>query len=172
DERPLILRPDMDLLPTPSQTAGPFFHLGLPANFSGTLAGPDAQGERVHLICRILDGDGRPVPDALIELWQANAEGRYQHPDEPRNKDLRNEELRNGDLRNDDLQNKVPGDPAFCGFGRMATSEDGSCIFETIKPGRVPGRESSLQSPHLNVSVFARGILKRLATRIYFSGDP
>jgi len=141
----------MDLIPTPSQTVGPFFHLGLPANFDGTLAGPNAKGERVRLICRIFDGDGAPVPDAMVELWQANAEGKYHHPD--------------------DFQNKAL-DPAFRGFGRMATSQDGSCIFETIRPGRVPGPGNKWQAPHLAVSVFARGILKRLATRIYFSGDP
>src|ERR1700694_3341928 len=141
----------MDLVPTPSQTVGPFFHLGLPANFDGTLAGPDAKGQRVRLTCRIFDGDSAPVPDAMIELWQANAGGKYDHPD--------------------DLQNKAL-DPAFRGFGRMATSQDGSCIFETIRPGRVPAPGNTLQAPHLTVSVFARGILKRLATRIYFSGDP
>lgn len=141
----------MDLVPTPSQTVGPFFHLGLLANFAGTLAGPDAKGERVRLICSIWDGDDMPVPDAMVELWQANAEGKYHHPDDRQNKAL---------------------DPAFCGFGRLATSEDGSCIFETIRPGRVPGQGNTLQAPHLNVSLFARGVLKRLATRIYFSGDP
>jgi protocatechuate 3,4-dioxygenase alpha subunit len=141
----------MELVPSPSQTVGPFFHLGVTATFGGTLASPDAKGERVRLICRVFDGDGAPVPDALIELWQANAEGKYHHPDDPQNKSL---------------------DPAFRGFGRMATSEDGSCIFDTIKPGQVPSRGATLQAPHVNVSVFARGILKRLATRIYFSGDP
>jgi protocatechuate 3,4-dioxygenase alpha subunit len=140
----------MDLVPTPSQTVGPFFHLGFTATFDGTLARPGAKGERVRMICRVFDGDGVPVPDAMIELWQADAEGKYHHSDDPQNKIL---------------------DPAFRGFGRMATSEDGSCVFETIKPGRVPGLRNTLQAPHLNVSVFARGILKRLATRIYFSGD-
>ncbi|HEV2963096.1 MAG TPA: protocatechuate 3,4-dioxygenase subunit alpha [Candidatus Angelobacter sp.] len=141
----------MDLVPTPSQTVGPFFHLGFAATFDGTIASPDAKGERLRMICRVFDGDGVPVPDAMIELWQANAEGKYPHPD--------------------DLQAKS-FDPGFRGFGRLATSEDGSCIFETIKPGRVPGDRGTLQAPHINVSVFARGILKRLATRIYFSGDP
>lgn len=140
----------MDLVPTPSQTAGPFFHLGC-KSFDGTLAGPGAKGERLSILCRVFDGDGQPVPDALIELWQANAEGKYHHPD--------------------DLQPK-PIDPGFRGFGRMATTQDGSCAFETIKPGRVPGSGNTLQASHINVSVFARGVLKRLATRMYFSGDP
>jgi protocatechuate 3,4-dioxygenase alpha subunit len=140
----------MELIPTPSQTVGPFFHLGFTASFGGILARPDAKGERVHLICRVLDGNGVPVPDAMIEIWQADAEGTYHSPDDP---------------------HQIL-DPGFRGFGRVASSEDGSCVFQTIRPGRVPGLRESLQAPHLNVSVFARGILKRLATRIYFSGDP
>ena len=141
----------MDLVPIPSQTVGPFFHLGC----TGTRAvrcpaGPNAKGERVRLICRVLDGDGRPVNDAMIEIWQANAEGRYHHPN--------------------DLQDK-PIDPDFPGFGRLATDENGTCVFETIKPGRVPGNNGKLQAPHLNVSVFARGILTRLPTRIYFAAE-
>jgi protocatechuate 3,4-dioxygenase alpha subunit len=141
----------MDLVPTPSQTVGPFFHLGFTETFDGKLAPLDTRGDRVRMIVRVFDGDGVPVPDAMIELWQADAEGKYHHPGDP--------------------HTQSP-DPAFRGFGRMATSEDGSCVFETIKPGRVPGVRDTLQAPHLNVSVFARGILKRLATRIYFSGDP
>ena len=139
----------MDLTPTPSQTAGPFFHLGCTETRSvARIAGPDAKGERMRLICRVLDSDGSPVPDAMIEIWQADAEGRYNHP------------LGGG-----------AADPNCGGFGRLATGGDGSCIFETIKPGRVPGDAGRLQAPHFNVSVFARGILKRLATRIYFAGD-
>lgn len=141
----------IDLTPIPSQTVGPFFHLGLnTGRFSGCLAGPEAKGERVLLTCRVFDGDGAPVNDALIEVWQANADGKYYHPD--------------------DTQEK-PVDASFRGFGRMATTENGSCSFETIKPGRAPGNSGILQAPHLNISVFARGVLKRLATRIYFAGD-
>lgn len=141
----------MDLTPTPSQTAGPFFHLGFSRTFDGRIATPDAKGEHLRLICRVLDGDGTPLPDAMIELWQANSEGKYHCTDDPQAKSL---------------------DPGLRGFGRLATIEDGTCTFETIKPGRVPGPQDTLQAPHFNVSVFARGILKRLATRIYFSGDP
>lgn len=141
----------MDLIPSASQTVGPFFHLGLTdPRPVGCLAGPGAKGERVRLICRVFDGDGAPTPDAMIEVWQANADGKYHHPEDTQEKAL---------------------DPAFRGFGRMATIEDGSCMFETIKPGRVPGWDNALQAPHLNVSVFSRGLLKRLATRIYFAGD-
>jgi protocatechuate 3,4-dioxygenase, alpha subunit len=141
----------VDLVPIPSQTVGPFFHLGCTETHSvSCVAGPNAKGERVRLICRVLDGDGYPVNDAMIEIWQANAEGKYYHPD--------------------DLQDKAI-DPDCTGFGRLATDENGTCIFETIRPGRVPGNARKLQAPHLNVSVFARGILKRLPTRIYFAGE-
>lgn len=142
----------MNSIPTPSQTAGPFFHLGLfGANWLGTIANAGARGEHVRLICRILDGDGAPVPDAMIEVWQANAEGRYRHPDDRQDKPL---------------------DPAFNGFGRFATAADGGCAFETVRPGRVPDANNRLQAPHLNISVFARGLLKRATTRLYFAGDP
>ncbi len=136
---------------TPSQTIGPFFHLCLTVDeTAGRLAGPGAEGERVTLICRVLDGDGIPVDDAMIELWQADASGTYNHPDDPRYADH---------------------DPAFRGFGRLATNRDGVCVFETVKPGRVPASNGTSEAPHVNVSVFARGLLKRAVTRIYFAGD-
>jgi protocatechuate 3,4-dioxygenase, alpha subunit len=138
--------------PTASQTAGPFFHIGLTSKGSvGDLTKPETKGERIRLLCRVLDGDGLPVPDAMIEIWQANAEGKYNHPDDDQQKPL---------------------DPAFLGFGRLATDENGAAVFTTIRPGRVPDAGGTLQASHINVSVFARGILKRLATRVYFSGDP
>jgi protocatechuate 3,4-dioxygenase, alpha subunit len=140
-----------EILPTASQTAGPFFHLGCTEQASvANLTAADTRGERIRLSCRLLDGDGVPVPDAMIELWQANAEGKYHHPEDTQPKAI---------------------DPTFCGFGRMATDDNGVCTFQTILPGRVPGNDSALQAAHINVSVFARGILKRLATRIYFDGD-
>lgn len=142
----------MELTPTPSQTVGPFFHLGCIEHASvGSLVTPATKGERIRLVCHVFDGEGQPVPDAMIEIWQANAEGRYAHPEDTQPKAL---------------------DPSFNGFGRLATDEQGSCAFETIKPGRVPGNDGALQAPHINVSVFARGILLRLATRIYFAGEP
>jgi|SRR5579862_1410605 len=138
----------MDLTPTPSQTAGPFLHLGLTDTRSvACIAGHGTKGERVQLKFRLLDGDGLPVPDAMIELWQANSEGNYKETD-------------------------ANAGGTFFGFGRLATSEEGTCTFETIKPGRVPGPGGTLQAPHINVSVFARGLLKRLSTRVYFAGDP
>jgi protocatechuate 3,4-dioxygenase alpha subunit len=147
----------MNPLPIPSQTAGPFFHLGLTAHRStGNLAAASMKGERIQITCRVLDGEGVPVDDAMVEIWQADAAGRYHHPD---------------DLQQSDAQ-RPPTGPEFHGFGRLPTNEHGMCTFETIKPGRVPGNGNTLQAPHINVSVFARGILKRLATRIYFAGDP
>jgi protocatechuate 3,4-dioxygenase alpha subunit len=142
----------MELIPTPSQTAGPYFHLGMTETRSvKCIAGPQTKGERVWLTCRVLDGEGAPLNDAVIEIWQADADGKYNHPD--------------------DMQKKTV-DPGWVGFGRMATEEDGSCEFETIRPGRVPGFGSGLQAPHLNVAIFARGLLKQLYTRVYFAGDP
>jgi protocatechuate 3,4-dioxygenase alpha subunit len=146
----------MDLVPTPSQTAGPYFHLGMTETRSvKSIATAQTKGERVWLTCRVIDGDGAPVSDAMLEIWQANAEGRYNHPDDMQSK----------------AQDKTV-DSAWFGFGRMATAEDGCCEFETIKPGRVPGSGNALQAPHLNVAIFARGRLKQLYTRIYFAGDP
>jgi protocatechuate 3,4-dioxygenase alpha subunit len=141
----------MDLTPTPSQTVGPFFHLGCTETHAvSCLAGPEAKGERLRLTCRLFDGEGAPIPDAMIEIWQADSEGRYNHPADPRS---------------------GVTDPHCTGYGRLATNKDGCCVFETIKPGRVSTDAGALQAPHLNVSVFARGVLKRLATRIYFAGD-
>jgi protocatechuate 3,4-dioxygenase, alpha subunit len=143
----------MDLTPTPSQTVGPFFQVGLAAEKRCVrcLAGPRTKGERIWLTLRVLDGEGVPVNDAMIEVWQANADGKYNHPDDPQAK---------------------PIDGEFSGFGRLGTGEDGICEFETIKPGRVLDAGHALQAPHLNLAVFARGMPKHLFTRVYFSGDP
>jgi len=141
----------MELFPTASQTVGPFFHLGLTDPHSiAKIAGPNAKGERVKLICTVYDGEGKVVPDAMVEIWQADAGGKYNHPE--------------------DTQEKT-ADPDFGGFGRLSSDAQGVCVFETIKPGRVPSWTDVAQAPHLSISVFARGILKRLATRAYFAGD-
>jgi protocatechuate 3,4-dioxygenase alpha subunit len=138
----------MDLTPTPSQTAGPFFHLGLTDTRSvSCVAGAGVTGERIELTIQLLDGLGVPVPDGMIELWQADAEGSYWH------------------------HGNAAVAATFSGFGRLATSDDGSCTFETIRPGRVPGPNGKLQAPHINLSIFARGLLKQLSTRVYFAGD-
>jgi len=138
--------------PTPSQTIGPFFHLCLTMNAAGArLAGPGAEGEALTLICRVLDADGAPVDDALIELWQADASGVYNHPDDPRYQEH---------------------DPAFPGFARAATDDKGECTFQTVRPGAVTGEDGALHAPHINASIFARGLLKRVVTRVYFEDDP
>lgn len=150
--RPLRLRDSIDLILTPSQTVGPYFHLGCTTNHAlSCIAGPNAKGERVRLICRVFDGDGRPIDDAMIEVWQADSEGNYNVPA---------------------AGQKKGADPNCAGFGRMATDASGTCFFETIRPGRVPAPDGRLQAPHFNVSVFGRGVLQRLATRIYFADDP
>jgi protocatechuate 3,4-dioxygenase alpha subunit len=107
------------------------------------------QGEVIDLRGRVIDGKGEAVPDAMLEIWQANAAGRY------------------ASLA--DRREHIPYDPHFIGFGRAATSADGEWHFRTIYPGRVPGPNGALQAPHIALSVFGRGLLKRLATRIYFA---
>lgn len=134
-------------IPTPSQTVGPFFNFGLTTNRNlGVVTTPDIPGERIRLTFRVIDGAGAPTPgDAMIEIWQADANGHYAHP------------LDKG---------------AFHGFGRLETDLDGCCTFETIRPGGVAMPDGGLQASHVNVVVFARGLLKHLHTRVYFDGDP
>jgi protocatechuate 3,4-dioxygenase, alpha subunit len=141
-----------DLTPIPSQTVGPYFQIGLSGKRAvAQIASPEVRGERIRLLCTVFDCEGDTFGDAMIEIWQANAEGKYNHPD--------------------DTQAK-PVDPGFYGFGRLVTNENGVCEFDTIKPGRVPGPGQVLQAPHLSLSVFARGLLRRLPTRVYFEKDP
>ena len=141
----------MRLQATTSQTVGPYFRIGLQWLFKDNLVGPDVAGEHIEIVGRVLDADGQPVPDAMLELWQANSQGRYAHPE--------------------DAQEK-PIEIGFKGFGRVPTAEDGSFRFTTVKPGRVPGPDGKLQAPHIVVSVFMRGLLRRLITRIYFPDEP
>jgi protocatechuate 3,4-dioxygenase alpha subunit len=141
---------------TPSQTIGPFFHRALLHEGWNDLAGRGAAGERVIIEGRVLDGDGAPVGDAMVEVWQANAAGRYEHPED----------------RQENGHAQRPIDPQFHGFGRTATDQDGRFHLRTIKPGPVTGRGDAPLAPHISVSIFARGLLKRLVTRIYFPGEP
>ncbi len=136
---------------TPSQTVGPFFRPALIEAGAENLVREETRGERVTIEGRVIDGDGAPVTDAMLEIWQANAEGRYDHPDDDQEKLL---------------------DPNFHGYGRAATDAEGKFRFHTIKPGAVPSVDGTLQAPHINVSIFARGLLKRLVTRIYFPDEP
>ena len=135
---------------TTSQTVGPFFCLGLDHLVRQDLTAPGVSGERVEIEGRVTDGEGKGVPDALVEIWQANAHGRYSHPEDTQEKTL---------------------EAAFLGYGRAATDEDGRFHFVTIKPGAVPGPNGRPQAPHVAVSVFARGLLRRLVTRMYFTDE-
>ena len=148
---------------TASQTAGPYLHIGMMPSVAGLdmrqeedaklniLAGPDAKGERIRLEGTIIDGEGVLVRDAQVEIWQANAAGKYDHPA--------------------DTQDK-PVDPAFRGFGRaVADFKTGLWWFETIKPGSVMGRHGRPMAPHINLMLFARGINIHLHTRIYFADE-
>jgi protocatechuate 3,4-dioxygenase alpha subunit len=137
---------------TGSQTVGPFFSPALLREGASrnVLTLPETVGERIRIEGRVLDGDGLPVPDAMVEIWQANAHGRYNHPADP---------------------GLAPLDPSFLGFGRSGTVEDGSYWFETLRPGPVPFDGERRQAPHICVSVFARGLLNHLVTRLYFEDE-
>ena len=165
---------------TPWQTVGPFFHYGLPWRGGADLVGgPDgdgawgaradlfdeahwvlhlapprgpASGEVIEVSGRVLDARGDAVPDAMIEIWQADAEGRYASPADPRRAPRPND--------------------GFTGFGRAAVDAEGGYRFRTVKPGAVPGPGGTAQAPHLAVGLFGRGLLKRLVTRIYFEDSP
>lgn len=141
----------MSLQTTSSQTIGPYLHIGLTWLMTDNLVGTGVTGDKVTVEGRIVDGDGKPVNDAIVEIWQANAHGRYAHPDDRQDKPL---------------------EPGFRGFGRIPTGDDGGFRFTTIKPGRVPAPGGGRQAPHLNVTIFTRGLLKHLNSRIYFPDDP
>lgn len=136
---------------TPTQTVGPYFSLGLMPGADNVLARSDTPGEAIRIEGRVFDGDGDPLFNVLLEVWQANAEGRYAHPL--------------------DLW-PLPADPDFIGFGRASTNAEGHYWFETIKPGPVPANEGGEQAPHILLLVHASGIPYPLVTRIYFAGDP
>lgn len=135
---------------TPSQTVGPFFHIGLIEGDENDLVTPQTTGERITVHGRVLDGEGEGVLDALVEIWQADAQGIYNHPADPR---------------------RAQADQHFQGFGRSDTADAGSYRFKTIKPGPVPADDEPVQAPHINVRVFARGMLVHVVTRLYFSDE-
>lgn len=130
---------------TPSQTVGPFFSFALIGPVGSELVAPDAPGA-IRIEGTVLDGNGEPVPDAMVEVWQADVTGRYA---------------------GQDVETSPPG---FTGFGRCGT-EDGGFSFVTVKPGRLTGAEGARQAPHVDVCVFARGLLKQLVTRMYFPDE-
>jgi protocatechuate 3,4-dioxygenase alpha subunit len=134
---------------TPSQTVGPFLAIGLPWA-DGPFVVPEGTPGALTITGRVLDGAGDPVPDALVETWQADADSGFDHPDDPR-----------GAAR--------PATPGFRGFGRSATDQDGGFRIVTIRPGPLPCPAGGTEAPHLDVSVFARGLLDRVVTRIYLA---
>lgn len=145
---------------TASQTAGPYVHIGLAPGAAGfdiyhrelghDIAGPNAAGERIRVEGLVIDGTGSPIKDVLLEVWQANAEGRFAHP-----------------------EGGGPVEDGFRGWGRVITDfETGAWGFDTVKPGPVPGRNGTLQAPHLSLWLVARGINTGLSTRLYFDDEP
>ncbi len=137
----------MSLHTTPSATVGPYLAIGLTWEDGPTVVEPGTPGA-IWLRGTVFDGNGDPVPDAMVETWQADPDGRFDHPDDPRG--------------------AVTG---FRGFGRAYTVDGGAYGICTLKPGRVPDGEGGLQAPHVDVSVFARGLLDRVVTRIYFADE-
>jgi protocatechuate 3,4-dioxygenase alpha subunit len=146
---------------TPSQTAGPYVHIGLTPNFCGiegvydadlgvSMVNEKTRGERITIKARVIDGSGTPLKDALIEIWQADADGLYNSPSETRG----------------------AADPNFTGWGRCASNmETGEFVFQTIKPGRVPFRDGRPMAPHISFWIVARGINLGLHTRMYFADE-
>lgn len=142
---------------TPSQTVGPYFKYGLTPKgdykwsdaFSNDLVTSDVSGERIRIIGQIFDGDGKPINDSMLEIWQADAQGRFANPQDKR-------ALPNSD---------------FKGFGRCGTDAAGSYSFATIKPGVVPGPDAKPQAPHILLAVYARGMTQQAMTRIYFEDE-
>lgn len=141
----------MSLQTSTWQTVGPFFRIGLERLFDADIAGEGTRGERIFVLGRLVDGLGIPIPDAVVEVWQANAAGKYDHPE--------------------DTQDK-PVDPKFKGFGRIPTDDEGFFRFSTIKPGSVAGPNGTSQAPHLIIGLLMRGLLKGLVTRAYFPEEP
>jgi protocatechuate 3,4-dioxygenase alpha subunit len=138
-----------DLIATASETVGPFFHFGIATDDTlGCVADRSVTGEHIALRFRITDGDAAAVPDALVEIWQVDADGTA--------------------ARQPAAGERLP----FSGFGRLPTSADGTCEFQTVRPGRVPDGQGGRQAAHINVCLFARGLLRHLHTRVYFAGDP
>ena len=136
---------------TPSQTVGPYLRIGLLGGPITSRLVDESDARAIHITGRLLDGAGEPVEDGMVEIWQANEEGRYAH--------------------SADGRVEIPLEDGFTGFGRSSTEDGGRFEFFTVKPGRVPWVDGRLQAPHVLVGVFARGLLKRVATRMYFPDE-
>jgi protocatechuate 3,4-dioxygenase alpha subunit len=141
----------MSLRGSTSQTIGPYLRIGLEWMVIEDLAPKGVAGDRISIEGRVIDGDGKPVNDAAVEIWQANSQGKYASPEDPQDKSI---------------------ETGFRGYGRSLTDDAGAFRFRTIKPGRVPGPDGKLQAPHLVVTIFMRGLLKQLVTRVYFPDEP
>lgn len=139
------------LMQTGSQTVGPFFHYGLVFGGENVLVNEKTAGERILIEGTVYDGDGAPVPDALVEIWQPDAQGFFNHPADP---------------------NQAKADQAFRGFGRADTTRNGAFLFKTVKPGAIAGANGEAQAPYINVRLFSRGLLIHAVTRIYFADEP
>jgi protocatechuate 3,4-dioxygenase, alpha subunit len=137
---------------TPSQTVGPFLHIGLIWP-DGPYVVPEGTPGAFWIRGRVFDGSGDPVVDGMVESWQADPDGRFDHPDDPRGA-------------------RSPSLSGFRGFGRSATDDQGWYAILTVKPGPLPTLDGSMEAPHLNLSIFARGLLRRLVTRLYFPDEP
>jgi len=146
---------------TPSQTAGPYVHIGLVPSAAGlqtrtqenlhVVAGPQTEGEAIKLELNLWDGGGAPIVDAVVEVWQADGKGRYRHPLDPRSSEIASD---------------------FRGFGRAASDlKSGYYVFETVKPGRVENIDGKLMAPHISLTLFARGMNLQLNTRVYFADE-
>jgi len=151
---------------TPSQTVGPFFAYGLTPDgrnkwdpnghyswketVGDNLVTADVTGDRIRIEGAVLDGDGLPINDAMIEIWQADAQGRYADP----------------------RDNRALPNAKFKGFGRSATDKSGVYSFDTVKPGAVPGPNGKMQAPHIVVCIHSRGMLRQVYTRLYFADEP
>jgi protocatechuate 3,4-dioxygenase, alpha subunit len=140
-----------ELALTPSQTTGPYLKIGLLGGPISNHLVDESDPRAIRFSGVLLDGAGNPVPDGMIEIWQANATGRYAHPADDRE--------------------EIPLENGFTGFGRSGTEDGGRFEFVTVKPGRVPWVDGRFQAPHLLVGVFARGLMKRVATRMYFPDE-
>lgn len=142
---------------TPSQTVGPYFAYGLTSQgqydwndaFSNNLVTPDTSGDRIRVEGTVFDGDGVPMPDCMLEIWQADSQGRFSDPQDKR----------------------AQPNSSFRGFGRIGTNKEGGYAFDTIKPGQVADPDGKMQAPHLSLAVYARGLLLHLYSRIYFDGE-
>jgi protocatechuate 3,4-dioxygenase, alpha subunit len=141
----------MTHMQTPSQTVGPFFHYGLFTRDNlNILVTDETQGKRILIKGQVTDGAGSPVPDAMLEIWQADSQGFYNHAADP---------------------NHARADQNFGYFGRADTVNNGVYTFKTVKPGSVPYDANQIQAPHINVRVFSRGILIHAYTRLYFADE-